>query len=1152
MMGDSSVPKLTRAGVETYARLIPCARLAVAATVLLAAMLGSNVSLAPAEAAHAQAAWWHIATTSRPTYLQPGKDAAIVVDVYNLGDAGISGVKTPVVIGDQLPEGVTATAIAGWAGSNAPRESHDGEVTCKLIPLSCTWEGPAPLQPYEVIEVELTVHVASNAAPGETEVTVAGGQLNACELVAGTGLFKTPACDRKPDGTGESEAHEGSYESREAGPIAPAAIRRTIALSPGETPFGLAEYGLRPELDDGSIDTQAASHPYQLTTTLAFNEGVEAISPPAPARNLHVVLPSGLIGNATIMPQCSSAQFAQYQRDNADLCAADTAVGVAMVSTTFNLGVAASPQPSTSYVVPIFNLTPQEGEPARFGFEVEEIPVVIDTRVRTGSDYAIEATVSNTTTAGVVLSSIVSLWGTPGDSRHDSARGWECVAAHHYNEGPLCPATSARQPAPFLTLPTSCTGELRTSVLAEAWTGASVSSALVQEPLPSLDGCNRIPFNATVADAPDLPQASSASGFSVDVHVPQEASANTDGLAESDVKSTTVTLPAGVAVNPSSAGGLEACTESQVGFLASASSPGDLHFSPTEAACPAGSKVATARITIPVLPHPLEGALYLAMQTANPFGSLIAVYLVAKDPVSGVLVKLAGDASLNPETGQITTTFENTPQAPFEDIELHLFGGERATLSTPARCGAAVTSAQFTPWSGGQAAASQSSFAITSGPHGSACPGVLPFAPTLTAGTSDLQAAMFAPLTTVINREDGEQTLSRVSITMPPGVSGVLTGVKLCGDAEGNAGTCGEESLVGHASATVGVGELPYTIGGGRVYLTGPYRGAPFGLSIVTPAIAGPFNLGNVVIRARVEVDPHTAQLIVTTDESGPYRIPSIIDGIPVQLRRVTVTVDRQRFTFNPSSCKPMGITGNATGGEGAAAGLATSFQVTSCRSLGFTPRISASVTGHGSKAKAVSLTTRLAYPAGSFGRQSNMRLVKVDLPLQLPTQNKTLQQACLAAVFETNPAHCPAGSVVGRAKVATPLLPVPLVGPAYFVSHGGEAFPSLAMVLQGYGIKIVLVGSTLIRHGITSATFKTVPDVPFSKFELTLPQGPFAALTAYLPKRHGYNLCGVKLAMPTLFVAQNGAEIHQSTPITPTGCKKPAHRANQKKRAKR
>jgi hypothetical protein len=603
-------------------------------------------------------------------------------------------------------------------------------------------------------------------------------------------------------------------------------------------------------------------------------------------------------------------------------------------------------------------------------------------------------------------------------------------------------------------------------------------------------------------------------------------------LAEASVKTTTVALPAGVALNPAGADGLMACSTEQVGL-----------DSPAPISCPEASKVGTVEISTPLLPEPLVGAAYLATQEANPFGSLIAIYLVVEDKKAGVLVKLAGEVKPNPVTGQLVSTFKETPQLPFEDLRLNFFGGSRAPLGTPALCGGYTTTASIEPWSGNAPVDSSSEFQITSGPNGSPCSNPLPFDPSLTTGSLNIQAGAFTPFTMTMSREDGNQNLDAIQLKMPSGLLGTLSSVKLCGEAEGNAGTCGPESLIGETTVSVGLGGNPYTVKGGKVYITGPYEGAPYGLSIVNPAKAGPFNLGQVVVRARIEVNPENAALTITSDATGPYAIPQIIDGIPLEIKHVNVSINRPDFTFNPTNCAPQEIGGSLTSSQGAVSTLHVPFQVTNCAVLKFKPIFSVSTAGKTSRANGASLSVKLTYPKAAFGSQANIGKVKVDLPKQLPSRLTTLQKACPASTFQGDPAACPADSRVGMATATTPVLPVHLEGPAYFVSHAGLKFPELIIALSGEGVTVYLHGETFISpSGITSSTFRTLPDVPIGVFELKLPQGPDSALAA------NTNLCAAKLVMPTIFVGANGMSIKQSTPVTATGCAKKARKGRKAK----
>jgi hypothetical protein len=1025
-------------------------------------------------------------------------DGQVVVTASNLGDASVNGGTVPVEIVDKLPAGLRAVTVEGVAGGGGNR--FDGPVECSIEPIECRFGGVLP--PYDQVEVVIGV-VVEGASSGElNEASVSGGG-------------------------------------------APGASAKHAISVGGSTPFGVEDYELSPEEEGGVVDTQAGSHPFQLTTTLALNEVLEPEGdlgvrsfPAALDKDLRFRLPPGLIGNPTPFPRCTLAQFLApgfYEPFTEDLCSPQTAVGVVKV-TVYLPGF--SVNGAENFTVPLFNLEPSVGEPARFGFYVAKVPVFLDTAVRTGGDYGVTVTVSNITQEAAFLKSEVTFWGVPGDARHDNARGFGCLEiARKQTFHPPCNALEANSPPPLLVLPTSCTGPMQTMVEADSWKqeGAFVS-APSSEPLPALDGCNRLPFDPSISVAPDGQAGSTASGLTVGVHVPQDLVLNPTGLAEANVKDTTVALPAGIGLNPAAADGLQSCSEGQVALDSAGSS-----------SCPDASKVGTVRIKTPLLPNPLEGAAYLAAQDANPFGSLVALYVVALDPVSGSLVKLAGEVVPDPVTGQLVSTVKNTPQLPFEDFELHFFGGSRAPLSTPGLCGSYTTTASIAPWSGNEPAGASSTFNIVSGPNGSPCSNPLPFAPALTAGTTSIQAGDFSPFTMTMSRPDGSQNLQAIQLKMPPGLLGTLANVKLCNEEQANAGTCGPESLIGHTTVSVGVGGNPYSVTGGEVFITEGYKGAPYGLSIVNPAKAGPFDLGKVVVRAKIEVDPTTAALTVTTDTTGPYKVPTILDGIPLQIQHVNVIIDRHDFTFNPTNCSPLQIGGSLTSDQGAVRALSVPFQITNCAVLAFKPKLTAKTNGKTSRANGASLSVKLTYPAGPF--DANISKVKVDLPKQLPSRLTTLQKACPVATFNANPAACPSASIVGHAKATTPVLPVGLEGPAYFVSHGGEEFPQLIIVLQGYGTTVHLVGSTFIsKAGVTSSTFKQVPDVPVGTFELTLPQGKFSALAA------NGNLCTLKkLAMPTSFVAQNGVEQHTSTPIVPTGCArhKAAHKAKSKHKKK-
>ena len=597
-------------------------------------------SAAPAFA-EGEAPWWGVSATAVPSELVPGGGyAKIVVTASNLGDGEAIGSGTPIVLSDKLPAGVIPVGIGGSVGLFGTY----GVGECLAEAVSCTFT--QSILPYVSLEMVVTVRV---------EASVVSGVVN--EAVA-----------------------EGGGAPR-------ARFTHPLTLGAGGTPFGIQSFEQVPEGVEGVVDTQAGSHPFQLTTLLNLNEDVksqgesEGLTGPAGglAKDLHFSLPAGLVGNPTAIPQCTSGEFSTRVLGGGNLCPADTAIGVAVTTLTFpRLSLLPVTVP-----VPVFNMVPQVGEPARFAFDVFENPVILNTAVRTGGDYGVVVSVENITQDADFIGSSVTLWGVPGDPGHNSSRGWECLQNGFFGTGAPCePLRETGAPPPFLTLPASCMTPWSPTVSADSWTEPAVQSQgeyalhdAFGQPL-GLSGCNQLTFEPSISVAADGQAGSSPTGLTTTIHVPQTAGLNPEGDAQATVKDTTVTLPEGVALNPSAADGLSACGESEVGLEDAA-----------EVTCPESSKVGTVETHTPLLPNPLTGAAYLATQDQNPFGSLIALYVVARDPVSGVLIKVAGQVTPNPVTGQLVATFNETPDLPFEDFSLNFFGGSRAPLNTPPSCG---------------------------------------------------------------------------------------------------------------------------------------------------------------------------------------------------------------------------------------------------------------------------------------------------------------------------------------------------------------------------------------------------------------------------------------------------------------------------------
>ena len=1012
-----------------------------------------------------------------------------------------------------------------------------------------------------------------------------------------------------------------------------------FSASPAFAEFGVQRAAVSARTQEGTPAVQAGSHPYSLTTTVIFNEPSRPETVEGNAKDVIVELPPGLIGNPTATPRCSYATF--VAKNAGSKCSNDTVIGIAMTYVTTQLH---EEYGATSN--PVYNLTPAPGEAAQFGYlATGDIPILLGSTVRTGSDYGVTVDAPSIPETAVLAASKVTIWGVPADPSHNPWRG-SCLSpvlggaepnieypgqgldgGEAEQEGPLykqgessplegaptstgvCP--SSAPVAPLLTMPTSCGRPLSAAVSADSWEEQGKFHKAKLE-LPEMMGCESLALDPKLTVTPDKPDASLSSGLAVNVKVPQEGTLSADGLSEADVRDTTVVLPPGVALNPSSANGLEACSEALVGFEASRGpnangfeepplEPGVSVpvFSPTlpggsialfsgetalfEAGvnfCPNASKIGTVRIKLAVLEHPLEGAIYLAAQEANPFGSVMAIYLVAEDPVSGVLVKLPGEVTLCKSVGedpvnatgepipgvtcqavgQVVTTLLNTPQAPFEEFEAHFFGGEKAPLATPAHCGTYTTNSSLVSW-GGETKHPSASMEITNGPNGGACPGSsLPFSPGLTGGALNVDAGAFSPFTLTMNRSDGEQNMQSVEAHLPPGLSGILANIELCPEPQANLGECGPNSLIGETTISVGVGGDPYTVTGGKFYLTGPYNGtgactvgqagcAPFGVTFAIPAKAGPFDLAHtksfsppcdcIVVRGKIEVNPITAALTVTSNPPGtPDAIPTSIEGVPLEIQHINATTTRSNFQFNPTHCSKMAVTGTIDSSEGGTDTIGVPFQVTNCQALKFEPSISVATAGKASKADGASLSFKIAYPKGALGSDAWFDEAKFTLPIQLPARLTTLQKACLEATFKANPESCPTASKVGNAVVHTQVLPVPLEGPVYFVSYGGAKFPEAVLVLKGDGVTIDLHGETFIaKNGRTSATFSNTPDVPFENIEVSIPTGPYSEFGTNIPAKDNYDLCGQNLVMPTLFKASNGLEISQNTHIAITGC---------------
>jgi hypothetical protein len=916
--------------------------------------------------------------------------------------------------------------------------------------------------------------------------------------------------------------------------------------------------------------TQAGGHPWGLTTTYEFSteeveqeRGVYATVPTQDPKDIVTTLPPGLLGNPNpeVFPRCP---LTEALAGAGVRCPTDTQIGV--VRLRFFGGAKES-------LAPIVNVTPEKGQSAEFALETSANLTYLLTAHVVRSDGAYRLTVvSNEIPLSELDEAELTFWGVPADPSHDPLRGISCsaIAGVGAAKGLTCTGgnkASSLPNFPFLTWPADCSaGPLDAIGRVDSWEepgrvreGRYTGYREATVELPAVTGCNRLVFEPALEIKPDNLLADAPVGVGVTVKVPLVESP--DAAAVPQVRNTVLTFPEGVSISPGIVDGIQACDESGpegINFEGPESEEMALNGELQLAAghCPAASTIGEAEAETPLLPDPVKGHVYLARPRCGGNGEAVCTPHDAADgdlyqlylelggtgdlSDAGVNLKVRMRVQANLATGQLTTITDETPQLPFSELRIRLNGGPRAGLDNPATCGPALTSADFTPWSapgvtpqglsmpGTPDSTPSAAFDVTG------CLGLPPpFAPGFIAGTVTPNAGKFSSFTMDLARKDREQYLKGIQIYTPPGLTGLLASVPLCEEAQANAGTCPDGSKIGTTRVASGAGSHPFEIDG-DVYLTTSYHGAPFGLSIATHALVGPFNLGNVVVRARVEVDPRTAALIVTTDETGPHALPQIIFGVPVRLQRVTVNIDRPHFMINPTNCTSHQVAASISGDQDAVSNISSPFAVGSCATMIFKPTFKVLTSAHTSRRKGANLDAKVSYPRDALGRYSNIARFKVSLPRQLPSRLTTLQHACSAETFEADPARCPRASIVGIARASTPLLPVGLVGPAYFVSHGGEAFPDLVVVLEGDGVRVDLIGTTFIsKAGITSSTFKALPDVPVHTFELYLPEGRYSALAA------NGNLCKVasKLKMPTEMVGQNGAIIKQLTTITVSGC---------------
>jgi hypothetical protein len=834
-----------------------------------------------------------------------------------------------------------------------------------------------------------------------------------------------------------------------------------ICVPPAGAAFGIASASVEAGNADGIPTRQASSHPAEFSFSLKLGEGASG-EPEEALRAVRVDLPPGFVGNPLAIPRCSRADFEGV----VPRCSGNSQIGTVQVQLP---GVSATEDP-------LYNLVPPPGFAASFGFSSLEFTGFEQASLRTGRDYGLSETVAPVSN-GALQSISETIWGVPADPDHNPER------VCYQSDGTKVEGCASNvQPAPFLTLPATCDGPVEIRVVAESIRGVvatKTASLFDSAGSPSvLTGCGEVPFKPQMQVAFASRAADSPTGTSIEVHLPQPDGPTT--LAEAPLRSATIRFPHGLAINPSAAAGLEACTGAQIGLE---SPPGQVpgEFTPAPARCPDPAKVGSVEIDTPIVDHALRGAIYLAEPDQNPFAALIAVYMTVDDEESGVVLKLPAALEADPATGRLTLRLQDAPQIPVEDLRISLPSGPRALLRTPLSCGVAPIQGNFAPWSAPQKVVEQTGQLRIDVPAVGAanCPDDerdAPAAASFSAGTLIPAAGRSSPFLLKVGRNDGTRLLAGIEATLPPGLAAKLADVPTCTDAEVTATSCPAGSRVGSVDIAAGAGSLPLHLAG-SVFLAGPYRGAPFSLQISTPVIAGPFDLGTLGVRVAMQMDPRTARIRVVSDA-----LPMILEGIPLDIRSIAINLDRPGFIRNPTSCKETSIDGSVATALGRAVPISDRFQIGDCAALPFKPKLALGLSGglgrQGHPALRAVLRTD---PGGASVSRAGFTLPAGEL-LDLRHLRKLCPREAAAD-------RCPAGSRLGSVRLVSPMLSTPLEG-AIHLRVPSRRLPDLTAEVRSEGLRFLLRGRVTDRNGRLGIALDSLPDVPLSKTTLSLPGG--------------------------------------------------------------
>ncbi len=1077
-------------------------KIAIALLALVALLVPvSQASAAPSPA-------WRFDVTSIPTNFKPGATVnSRLMPQYKLvaTNVGTAPTKGPITITDTLPAGLTLSESVALAGAAGNCTNSGQTVTCVY---------PGPIRPGEFIDITIDFEVDGTGTilqEGDTVVNQA--------ILSGGGASAVVATNTTK-------------------------ISSTIA--PFDFVPGIPGFGITPYAEDGTAETLAGGHPHVFSVNLSFSSQVfKAGGFPGGIdggeRDVNIYLPRGMIVNPTATPRrCEEVMMEAYA------CPANTQIGVVNVLTSIAFPLTI-PQP-------LYNMEPAPGKASNFGFVAVTFPVHVEGGVRAG-DYTEMAE-----TRGIpglfrspAMSTQVLLWGDPSSPNFDYAR------ASGFGDCPTSPCSVPPQDTPAVTMGSACTETPIGEAEAFSWENPKGPPAIRADQMRDangneigLTGCAGLEFNPTLKARPTTNVADSPSGLEVDLAVPQTSSMSQRATAH--LRKAVVALPEGLVINPSGANGLQGCSPAQIGIDTATAVPNG-----NPVTCPDASRIGSIEVDTPLVDHPLLGSVYAATPNNNPFNSLLAIYVVIDDKPSGVLVKLPGHVVADPNTGRLISTFDNNPQLPFNNFKLSFFGGAHGVLRTPAVCGTHSTTSEMTPWSApdtGPPATPQDDYAISTPPSGGGCGASLPNSPSLDAGVVSPIAAKYTPFVLHLRRPDGSQQLSSFTTKMPPGLTGKLAGTGQCSDgalaaaatktgaAEQVSPSCPASSHLGSVTAGAGAGPSPY-YAHGDAYLAGPYKGAPLSLAVITPAVSGPYDLGTVVVRAALHLDSTTGQITAVSDP-----VPSILQGIPLDVRTVTVKLDRPSFTLTGTSCDASGIEGSFISTLGQAAPLFSRYQLGECTGLPFKPKLGIRLIGGTKRGGHPALQATLTMPEGG----ANIGQASVALPRSEFLDQGHIGTVCTRVQFadgDGNGSACPAASIYGHATATSPLVDYPLDGNVYLRSSSNE-LPDLVFALSGpphQPIKVAVAGRIDSVKGAIRTTFEGIPDLPVSSFVLNM----FGQKKGLL--QNSTNICKGTHRAVGRFEGQNGKGIELTPALKNAKCgkaKKKAKRAQRRHRANR